>query len=792
MNCLRNKRGVVGIVLFLTVMILISLAMWTENSYSKYFTKDDLLMNYGMSIKEGQGGSGTMLTSGPAISLPKGDYEIVLRYSATGNDNYVMLLDQADDYGWSNISIDGYETPVVFLDPEDNWVKLNVHFLENENGLEVCTVYGGIGDFSISGIEISSVGDVCKDAIMLPVILLVLAIILYIVWHKKDASANKRMLILGGVILLASIPCFMNYLVSGHDMEFEVGRIVGIAEGLKCGQFPVRIHPTTFAGYGYDVSIFYPELLLYFPALLYLMGMSLSLSIHIYLFAVNAASILVMYYVARRLLRCNKSALLAATMYGFAAYRLTYLYLMNGYGSGAAMIFIPLVILGMYEILEGDSKKWIYLVIGVTGVLQTHILSFVIVCIFVAIVFVIHLITRHSFKRYLSLLYAAGISVLLNLWFLVPFFMFYNSGLQTDLLQGDPAWRSLSLVNLLGIWPEFGLGIQTKNAPATGVPAILDLVILIGCVLALISWVGRYNGIKESPIDELASNSANGDLESKEIAGKLPAVMKMLLGIGVFAAFMSTKYFPWELLEQIPGIEKVLHMIQHAQRVLHVAVPCLTLVAAYGYMSLVHKKREAALPKSDVEDRDGNSPIEGTYDYKNEHGFVIVYLIVYVTGILTSAYMLNGYMRQDIRMAKGELLSSYVGTEEYLYEGTTTKGIVPGQIHASSEWITYENYAKDGTTVELSYSAGEEGFLELPLFYYPGYRATINGEVTGIEKGDNNVIRIHVSEGSSGTLRVWYNGFVIWRVAEIISVVALLALIVCGILNKRNRAAEKE
>ena len=70
------------------------------------------------------------------------------------------------------------------------------------------------------------------------------------------------------IILMASIPLFNNYLIRGHDIYFHLMRIEGLAQGLGAGEFPVRIQPAWYDGYGYAVSVFYSDLFLYPAALL--------------------------------------------------------------------------------------------------------------------------------------------------------------------------------------------------------------------------------------------------------------------------------------------------------------------------------------------------------------------------------------------------------------------------------------------------------------------------------------------------------------------------------------------
>ena len=88
-------------------------------------------------------------------------------------------------------------------------------------------------------------------------------------YSTGDKMKNRKYIVCYLVILLiASIPLLNNYLIRGHDIYFHLMRIEGLAQGMKTGDFPVRIQPAWYGGYGYAVSVFYSDLFLYPVALL--------------------------------------------------------------------------------------------------------------------------------------------------------------------------------------------------------------------------------------------------------------------------------------------------------------------------------------------------------------------------------------------------------------------------------------------------------------------------------------------------------------------------------------------
>lgn len=164
--------------------------------------------------------------------------------------------------------------------------------------------------------------------------------------------------VLLGVTVLASYPLFYGMTGPGHDLNFHLYRIEGIKDGLLSGQFPVRLHPTHNHGYGYISSSLYPELFLYFPALLRLLGASPVAAYHIFVFSINGMTAWIMYVCAKGMARSRYAGLLASVLYTLSTWRAVNLYHRAAVGEALAMLFFPLLLYGLYLLLAGDCRKW--------------------------------------------------------------------------------------------------------------------------------------------------------------------------------------------------------------------------------------------------------------------------------------------------------------------------------------------------------------------------------------------------------------------------------------------------
>ena len=101
----------------------------------------------------------------------------------------------------------------------------------------------------------------------------------------------------------------------GQDLGFHLMRIEGIAEGLENGVFPVKMQGLWMEGYGYPVSVYYGDFLLYIPALLRLCGVPVVAAYKIFVALVNLGTGLLALYSFRKIFGDDRVALVCAAAY---------------------------------------------------------------------------------------------------------------------------------------------------------------------------------------------------------------------------------------------------------------------------------------------------------------------------------------------------------------------------------------------------------------------------------------------------------------------------------------------
>ena len=147
-----------------------------------------------------------------------------------------------------------------------------------------------------------------------------------------------------------------------------------------------------------------------------------------------------------------------------------------------------------------------------------------------------------------------------------------------------------------------------------------------------------------------------------------------------------------------------------------------------------------------------------------------------------------------IGITKGESAMGYgyISGAEYLNENTDYEKLTYMKPKASDN-VKINEYTKKslGGIVYCTNDSNENGYIDLPLLLYKGYRA-INmdsKEEISVQNGENGLIRIIIPAGLDAHIKVSFVSPVYWRVAEIISIIAYILLIAACIMPKRRENA---
>ena len=580
---------------------------------------------------------------------------------------------------------------------------------------------------------------------------LLLTRLLVLSWDERPGARERRRdaLILMGAAVFASMPLLWDSLQDGHDLLFHLNRIEGIASALRCGQFPVRIHASTLAGFGYASPEFYPELFLYPPALLRNLGVSLLDSLRLFEMAINLLAARICYACALRLLGDRKAALGAALLYTLSIYRLVNLYVRATFGESVAMLFFPVLILGMAEVLSGDRRLWPLLTLSMTGIVMCHLLSTLfaaVFCLLAALLSAPRLLREP--RRILSILEAAALTALCSLWFFVPMLSYLREDISTSVVL-DASRHVLKLGSYLVIFSgNNGTIAPEREDFAYTIGVVPGLALLAGCALLIVRLYMRGRRVPQEPEE-----------------ARREALCRRLLLLGGFALLCATEFFPWSRLMELPHPYSTLFkQMQFPWRLVGIGVPLLVTASSCGYLRIARRENEGLV-------------------------------LLAVLALITSGYTMQCFVQDPPVLERTSFVDTRIGQYEYTYVGTEKEALYPGEISAVGEdgpaEVILSDYRKRGTSLDFSILLpGGAKYVELPLLYYPGYRASIDGlGEARVIRGTNNRIRLYEIEGETEQrVHIRFAEPGSWRAAEAASLAGFL-LLALALRRTRRRGA---
>ncbi len=564
---------------------------------------------------------------------------------------------------------------------------------------------------------------------------------------KKENLTIAFLLLIAGIIV--SLPLFGNtvFSVPVHDTLFHTQRIWSVKNALAEGQFPVRIYSEIYDGYGYGASIFYPDIFLYFPAFLCLMRIPLVVSYNIFLIVINFATIAVSYYSYSKITQSSTIGAIASVLYTLSGYRLIDLYTRGAMGEFLALIFCPLAICGLVLIKRGEYRKWWVLTLAYTGLLQSHMLSLILIALITVIYAVIHIKYFWNFSAIKAVLKAIFTLILLNAWFLIP--MLQASGMNvTAFLGTDSLWNTdASVVQLFDVLflSAGGHEVYTEGI-AESMPKTPGTLLIIGGLFAIFVLI-LYS-------DKLSKE------EKKRIWGYLIP--------GTLATLMITNLFPWAVFQKITILKSFLEKFQFMWRFNIAAILFLSIAAAYGFYYFFMQESGVHL------DTKGSS-VGQTAKCK----------VMVLVGIVACVFAML-YMNQFVKQA------DQYGNEQVMEKGYMDRlYVVPGfpyerngEVSSNLAEVGYSDILRQSRSFTCDYKCNsmevvdeQVPYIEVPLAYYPGYKAYIDGEESDTECSIFGLVRVYLPKDAlEGHLHVVYEETLLVKAADIVSVLTLAAL----------------
>lgn len=692
----------------------------------------------------------------PDMFLRKGYYTYTVHYEG----------DSPGSFCWPHTYVEYYDAieqqTVGFTEGKTEGTRK--FWLNVDLNIALRLFYSGEGEVTFTGFSIKESKAQANIELFSRILILlgINGIILLINRQKQKPIENSLKYSIVALLVITAIASSLSLtgvLMEGHDTRFHLARIEGIKEGILAGQFPVRISPVFYNGYGYANSIFYGELFLYFPAFLRLIGFTVIDSYNAYLVAINFLTAFICFYAGRKILADDAIAVTMAMLYTLSPYRLMDMYSRSAIGEVTAMAFLPLVVYGLYRIFTEDSSAKSYknaylpLTLGITGIIQSHVLTVEMTAGFILLACVFFCFKTLQKKRFLMLVKTVGITILVNLWFLVPFVDFMLTQ-DIRIFENKAVDRiqktGLFFPQLFSLFSDFSLmsveaseGLASEMTYSMGLPVGLGIA-LFGVMLLVKKDDFEYN-------------------RAKKIGG--------CIGIlAVIAIWMTTVSFPWDRISTMSvPFARMIASLQFVWRFVGVATALAVFVVGFGLVLL-----------------------------KKQEGSKVLFAAV---ALLASLSLMSGmdfvqdnfFNRGTADITENSLMlennSYYAMHGEYTLKGHKYEVVTEIWEPRCFEGVEITDYKKKGTNIQFSVeNNGADGYVYLPLLNYKGYKVSSEDNVISndnLEMGEHAEMRINIPDGYVGTISVSYAGFWYWRLAELVTWATLIGLFVFYIKNRK-------
>lgn len=684
------------------------------------------------------------------VTLDRGIYDITVEYRA---DNGGM----AEAFGQTINGLSMWQN-TVSLSPARSETSFQVWVNDTTNDFGVLVKSYG-GEFSVDHIRIKTAWNSRLYYIICFLIkICVLDLLLFGIMFR-DRLRKYSVSICGilGITFICSLGLFTRYLLGGHDILFHMNRIEGLKDGLLSGAFPVRIQPTWNNGWGYAVSVMYGDLTLLLPAFMRICGFTVQTTWKTFIVAVNFATAILSFYSFREICRDKYKALFAALIYCTGIYRMACIYVRAAAGEFTVMMFLPLVVLGFWYAFEEDTgkeeygKKLIPPVMGFTGMIQTHVLTCEMSALFILALCIIMIKKVLRKRTFLYLLKIVIATVLVNLWFLVPFLVFLREDLvisQMSEMRDDFRIWGLSVTELFATSAShaYGFTFGENSSLANKCTFTVGLALWGSAAMAfLLLW-------------------------NKKVEKPKAAVIS--LAFGITSACLTTNLFPYHLIKKyVPFLAAVLSKIQFSYRFLGLAGLFFTLAVLLVLMRI---RRDKVIKRY--------LPV-----------FLILLSALAIWQGMDYQYQIIYGGACETKYSPAAIDTTYVSTGEYLYRDSSVD-VTNTDIKVTGSGAEVLASEKRYLNTSVTCSAGQkDAFIEIPVFYYPGYVAVdTKGEEYRVSRSmNNNRIRVDIPEGFAGTVNIFYREPVYFRICEIISLIALTGLLLQDRRNKNTRFSQE-
>lgn len=532
-----------------------------------------------------------------------------------------------------------------------------------------------------------------------------------------------------------------------HDGALHFLRILGTKDSLEIGQFPPLINQNFCKGAGYSMNLFYQPLVTYLPLLITMFISNYMVALKVFAALCIIASGITMYQFTYQVTKNRVISLFAGFFYMIIPYKLENIYKRFAIGEFTAMVFIPFVFLGLYNLFEQDGKKHYYIAIGATGMMLSHTITTLYTAIFCIIYIIFNIYKLKNFEVIKKCIINASFILLMSSLFWAPLLEATSSAnyaIMDDVLMNTRG----CFVNTNTIsFSELFIDNANKEELTffLGIPTIVAIVLTI--------------------------------FVFKKVNKKYKDIYVEFILFSIISLYMASKLFPWTIMPNI------LCKLQYPWRMLSFFIFFISFICGVNlYLAI----------KNII---------------KNDYIRTFVILLFIIFSIIDSNLIISRFYTKDItfderyqdyiinnkKISCKEINRDYMPVKAVYLQNTYVKDredktyILEGKAEIVEE--TKENL----TDIIKVKNISKNTIFELPYYYYVGYRVTIladDGSTKRIEpiESENGYLACAVTENMEDvTIKVEYVGTTITYISYAVSAISLIIFIGYIVYENKKR-----
>lgn len=526
--------------------------------------------------------------------------------------------------------------------------------------------------------------------------------------------------------------------IIGHDYQYHYLRVEAVKYNIENNNLFSGIDYLYFGGGGY-AGFAYPEIFLYIPALLRVLGMGIGGSMAVFIGLCNVFSYLFMFIFMKKISGSPVCGTIGAVLYILSNYRIDNIITRFALGEIIAYVFWPLILYGLYDLIFDEFKKPYIIGFGFVGMLLSHSISTALalgLAVVLSLVFIKRIIKCRG--KLPKLFITAGCAVAVTAYYWIPLLeLLFSCEMSVKESQFHVLDSVIPFTTLFK--DDMGNGIAGMKFP-----------IFLMCIPRVFLMCG-------SPVSEPCLRDENtGKRKNILVAADTFMIVGMIL------SYVSTNIAPWGVLS------KILDFMQFSWRFFAPA-SILLIIAGTIYIFYIAEFTKAS---------------ETTMALITAVSILIAYVHTDIARVdHTDTYNTDHYSTVSE--------TYHIGLGEWLPRATQGNGI--NTLREMGENVLLSNdksipcERENGTLIFDLGDNESADFAKLPYVWYKGYEARdVNGNNLNISMSDNGLVQVDL-HGANGKITVEHKPTALRITGYFISALSVTSLLLLSIILHRKK-----